>query len=151
MSAITLNKQQILEYQQNRDPYLMIDHATEIIPGVSSKGYKNLSKDEWFFQVHWPSDPNMPGMLQIESMVQMCSLSILSLPGNKGKIMYLVSANNIKLIKKVTPNCKFKIETFIDNYKRGMAFCRGIGYVENSIVSKADFIIILPDEVKKFK
>ena len=79
-----LNKEQILEYQQNRPPYLMIDFAEEVIPGKSAKGYKDFKEDEWFFQVHWPSDPNVPGMLQIEALVQMSALSILSLPGNKG-------------------------------------------------------------------
>ncbi|HCZ10343.1 MAG TPA: beta-hydroxyacyl-ACP dehydratase, partial [Flavobacteriaceae bacterium] len=55
----------------------------------------------WFFKVHWPSDPNMPGMLQIESLVQMAALSILTIPGNKGKVMYLVSANKLKFIRKI--------------------------------------------------
>ena len=97
MEKIILNKKAIHEYQQNKAPYLMIDFATEIIPGKSAKGYKDLNNDEWFFKVHWPKDPNMPGMLQVEALVQMCALSILCLPGNKGKIMYLASANNLKL------------------------------------------------------
>ena len=42
-----LSKKEILEYQQNRPPYLMIDFAEEIIPGKSAKGYKNLTEDEW--------------------------------------------------------------------------------------------------------
>ena len=33
-----LNKKQILEYQQNRDPYLMIDHVQKVEPGISSRG-----------------------------------------------------------------------------------------------------------------
>ena len=65
-----LNKKQILEYQQNKPPYLMIDCAEEIIPGKSAKGYKDLNFDEWFFKVHWPKDPNMPGMLQVESQTK---------------------------------------------------------------------------------
>ena len=80
MIKLTLDKKEIENYQQNRDPYLMIDYATEVVPGVSSKGYKKLTKKEWFFKVHWPSDPNMPGMLQVEAMVQMSSLAILTLP-----------------------------------------------------------------------
>ena len=32
-NIISLNKKQILEYQQNKPPYLMIDEALEIIPG----------------------------------------------------------------------------------------------------------------------
>ena len=96
MKSLELNKNQIYDFQQNREPYLMIDYATEIFPGQSSKGYKDFFNDEWFFKVHWPKDPNVPGMLQIESLVQMSSLAILTLPNNKGKIMYLTSANNVK-------------------------------------------------------
>ena len=91
-----LNKKEILEYQQNRPPYLMIDFVDEVIPGKSAKGYKDLTKNEWFFKVHWPEDPNMPGMLQIESLVQMCALSLLTMPGNKGKLVYLISPDKIE-------------------------------------------------------
>ena len=48
----------------------------------------------------------MPGMLQIEAMVQMSALAILTLPGNKGKVMYLTNANNMKFISKILPNSK---------------------------------------------
>ena len=49
-----LDKEQILEYQQNRPPYLMIDFAEEVVPGKSARGYKDFKEDEWFFKVHWP-------------------------------------------------------------------------------------------------
>ena len=150
MKIFSLDKQGIYEYQQNREPYLLIDYASEIIPGVSAKGYKDLKNDEWFFKVHWPSDPNMPGMLQIEALVQMCALSILSLPGNKGKVVYLTSANNIKFIKKITPNSRLYIETKIKSFKRGLAICEGVGLVEKNLVCKAEFSLILPDEIKKY-
>jgi len=145
-----LDKKKILEYQQNRDPYLLIDHATEVLPGKSAKGYKILKNDEWFFKVHWPNDPNMPGMLQVEALVQMCALSILTLPNNKGKIVYLVKANNLKFIKKIVPNSKFEINTKILSFKRGMANCEGIGLIDQEIACKADFTLILPDEIKSY-
>ena len=150
MKIFSLDKQGIYEYQQNREPYLLIDYASEIIPGVSAKGYKDLKNDEWFFKVHWPSDPNMPGMLQIEALVQMCALSILSLPGNKGKVVYLTSANNMKFIKKIIPNSRLYIETKIKSFKRGLAICEGVGLVEKNLVCKAEFNLILPDEIKKY-
>ena len=150
MKIFSLDKQGIYEYQQNREPYLLIDYASEIIPGVGAKGYKDLKNDEWFFKVHWPSDPNMPGMLQIEALVQMCALSILSLPGNKGKVVYLTSANNIKFVKKIIPNSRLYIETKIKSFKRGLAICEGVGLVEKNLVCKAEFNLILPDEIKKY-
>ncbi len=150
MNTISLDKSGIHEYQQNRAPYLMIDYATEIIPGVSAKGYKDLKDDEWFFKVHWKNDPNMPGMLQIESLVQMSALSILSLPGNKGKVVYLTSANNLKFIKKITPNSRLYIETKIKSFKRGVAICEGQGLIKKEIACKAEFSLILPEEIKKY-
>ena len=145
-----LNKEQILEYQQNRPPYLMIDFAEEVVPGKSAKGYKDFKEDEWFFKVHWPRDPNVPGMLQIEALVQMSALSILSLPGNKGKVMYLTSANNIKFVKKIIPNKRLYIETKVKSFKRGLAICEGLGLIEKQIACKAEFNLILPEEIKKY-
>ena len=84
----------------------------------SAKGYKDLKEDEWFFKVHWPNDPNMPGMLQIESLVQMCALAILTLPGNKGKVVYLTSANNLKFIKKIIPKTRLYLDTRIKSFKK---------------------------------
>ena len=149
--VISLDKKQILDYQQNKPPYLMIDEATEIIPGESAKGYKELKIDEWFFKVHWENDPNMPGMLQVEALVQMSALAILTLPGNKGKVMYLTSANNMKFIKKIIPGMRLDIETYIKSFKRGLAVCNGIGLINNEIACKASFNLILPDEIKKYK
>tara|TARA_Y100001935_G_C17246478_1_gene478612 strand:+ start:735 stop:1196 length:462 start_codon:yes stop_codon:yes gene_type:complete len=148
-----LKKKEILEYQKNRDPYLMIDEATEVVPGKLANGFKILGgiEDEWFFQVHWPGDPNMPGMLQIEAMTQMCALSILTLPGNKGKTIYLSSANNLKFIHKILPRSKFEIFTKVKSFNRGIAICNGEGKVKNLTVCKADFVLILPDELKKYK
>jgi 3-hydroxyacyl-[acyl-carrier-protein] dehydratase len=150
MKALNLDRQGIYEYQQNREPYLMIDHATEVIPGVSAKGYKDFKSDEWFFKVHWKNDPNVPGMLQIEALIQMSALSILSLSENKGKVVYLTSANNLKFIKKILPNSRLYIETKIKSFKRGLAVCEGQGLIEKNVACKADFSLILPDEIKKY-
>jgi 3-hydroxyacyl-[acyl-carrier-protein] dehydratase len=146
-----LDKSQILEYQQNRDPYLMIDYVTDFKPGEYSKGFKKLNENDWFFKVHWPGDPNMPGMLQVEAMVQMSSIAILTLPGNKGKILYLTSVDKIKLKKKIIPNDKLILETEIIRFSRGLAKCTGKGYVDSKIACEAEFNLILVDELKKYK
>ncbi len=144
-----LNLKQICEYQQNRDPYLMIDYVEEVIPGKFANGYKDL-KEDWFFKVHWPKDPNMPGMLQIEALVQMAALTILTMPDNKGKVVYLVSADNLKFKKKIIPGDRLKIETKLISWKRGMGNCTGKGTVNGEVACSADFNLILPDKVKNY-
>jgi 3-hydroxyacyl-[acyl-carrier-protein] dehydratase len=147
---ITLDYEGILEYQKNRPPYLMIDHANCVIPGKIANGYKKLKNDEWFFKVHWKGDPNMPGMLQIESLVQMCALTILTLDGNKGKIVFLSSATNLKFSKKIVPGNTLTIKTTLNSWKRGVGKCSGIGSVNDEIACKADFSLILPEEFNRY-
>jgi len=146
-----LNKKEILEYQRNKPPYLMIDCAEDVEPGKHAKGYKDLKKDEWFFKVHWVGDPNMPGMLQIESLVQMSALAIVTLPGNKGKVIYLSKATNIEFKKKVIIGDRLNIETKIISWKRGIGQCSGKGIVNNEIACKAEFTIVDPVELNKYK
>ena len=139
-----LTRNQIIKIQKNRDPYLMMDYASKVIPGKYIEGYKILKKNEWFFKVHWPGDPNMPGMLQVEAMVQMSSLIILTLPGMKNKIFYLTGANEIKFFKKIITDDKIKIISNMISSNRGLFKFNSEGYVSDKIVCKASFTLVLP-------
>ena len=142
-----LSKKQIIKIQKNRDPYLLIDYATKVVPGKSVEGYKILKKNEWFFKVHWPGDPNMPGMLQVEAMVQMSSLIIFTLPNISEKILYLDDSNNIKFFKKIVPGDKLKIVSKLISNSRGLYKFESEGYVRKKIACKANFTLILPGSV----
>jgi 3-hydroxyacyl-[acyl-carrier-protein] dehydratase len=143
-----LTRNQIIKIQKNRDPYLMMDYASKVIPGKYIEGYKILKKNEWFFKVHWPGDPNMPGMLQVEAMVQMSSLIILTLPGMKNKIFYLVDANEIKFFKKILPGDKLKIISNVISSSRGLFKFKSEGYIANKIACRATFTLVLPTALK---
>jgi 3-hydroxyacyl-[acyl-carrier-protein] dehydratase len=142
-----LSKKQILKIQKNRDPSLLIDYATKVVPGKSVEGYKILKKNEWFFKVHWPGDPNMPGMLQVEAMVQMSSLIIFTLPNISEKTLYLADSNNIKFFKKIVPGDKLKIVSKLISNSRGLYKFESEGYVKKKIACKANFTLILPGSV----
>tara|TARA_B100000745_G_scaffold165559_1_gene108370 strand:- start:198 stop:650 length:453 start_codon:yes stop_codon:yes gene_type:complete len=142
-----LSRKQIIKIQKNRDPYLLIDYATKVVPGKSVEGYKILKKNEWFFKVHWPGDPNMPGMLQVEAMVQMSSLIIFTLPNISGKTLYLADSNNIKFFKKIVPGDKLKIVSKLISNSRGLYKFESEGYVRKKIACKANFTLILPGSV----
>ena len=147
---IKLNKDLIYEYQQNREPYLMIDEAINVVPGKSAIGYKDFNEDEWFFKVHWPKDPNVPGMLQVEALTQMSALSILTLEGNKGQIMYLNTVDKVKFYKKIIPNSRLEIETKVLSFKRGLALCEGNGSVNGNLVCKASVSLVLIKDLSKY-
>ena len=142
-----LSRKQIIKIQKNRDPYLLIDYATKVVPGKSVEGYKILKKNEWFFKAHWPGDPNMPGMLQVEAMVQMSSLIIFTLPNISEKTLYLADSNNIKFFKKIVPGDKLKIVSKLISNSRGLYKFESEGYVKKKIACKASFTLILPGSV----
>ena len=142
-----LSRKQIIKIQKNRDPYLLIDYATKVVPGKSVEGYKILKKNEWFFKVHWPGDPNMPGMLQVEAMVQMSSLIIFTLPNISAKTLYLADSNNIKFFKKIVPGDKLKIVSKLISNSRGLYKFESEGYVRKKIACRANFTLILPGSV----
>ena len=139
----------IHEYQQNRHPYLFIDYVDEVIPGKIANGFKDL-KDDWFFKVHWPTDPNVPGMLQIEAMVQMAALTILTLPNNKGKVVYLASADKITFKRKFVPGDRLYLKTKLKSWNRGIGKCEGVGTVNDKLACKAEFTLVLPEKIKKY-
>lgn len=134
-----LNINAIKNIVPNRYPYLLIDYVTQLIPGKSATGYKNLTANEWFFPVHFPEEPMMPGMLQMEALLQMISVIVLSLDCNKGKVVRGVSAKNIKLKGHVVPGNQFKIEAEIKELseEKGIAIARGI--IADKEVCSAEF------------
>ena len=144
------DKNRILEVQQNRDPFLMIDYAEEIVIEKSVKGYKDFVKDEWFFKVHWPSDPNVPGTLQVECLFQAASLAILAKPENNGKIMYVSSLDKVRFLKKITPGKRMEINAKIENLNRGIAKSKAEGKVDDELAVKAEFSLVLPNKLKKY-
>lgn len=149
MEGFSLNCIELQEYQQNRYPYLMIDHVDEVIPGKSAKGYKNLTMNEWFFPPHFPDAPNMPGALQLESLAQMITIAITTLPGNKGKTTRFISAA-LKFKKEIVPGDKLIIETKVLSWSRGLLKGYGAGYTNGEIACEAEMIITIPDILEQY-
>jgi len=150
VKGFSLNYIELQEYQQNRYPYLMIDGVDEVIPGKSAKGYKNLTNNEWFFPPHFPESPNMPGALQLESLAQMLTIAITTLPDNKGKTTRFIS-NTMKFHKELVPGDRMEIDTKVTFWSRGLF--KGIGtiYTNGSIASEAEMVICIPDIMNQFK
>ena len=148
--GFSLDRDGIQRIQKNRDPYLLIDHVEEVVPGVSARGYKDLGEDTWFFSVHWPGDPNMPGLLQIESLVQMAALTVLTLPDHKGEVVYLTEVSKARFSRKIVPGDRLQLDTELVSFRRGIGKCIGRGSVLGSKACHAEFGIVLSSVVSEF-
>ena len=148
MKKKSLNSLELLDYQPNRYPFLMIDHVTKVIPGKEAHGYKNFTNNEWFFPIHFPGHPNVPGALQLEAMAQMLTVAITTLPGNKGRVTHAIS-HVVKFKREILPGEKLDIQTKVLSWKRGI--CKGIGkgFVAGKIACEAEMTITIPDILDK--
>jgi 3-hydroxyacyl-[acyl-carrier-protein] dehydratase len=150
-TALWLDWDGLHEYQQNRPPFLMLDEATEVVPGVSARGYKQLSGDEFWFPVHFPGNPMMPASLQIEAIVQLAALTVLTLPGNKGQLVYLAGATNLKFARRVVPGDRLDFDTKLLTWKRGIGTCSGTASVGGELASQGEFRIVMPSILDQFR
>jgi 3-hydroxyacyl-[acyl-carrier-protein] dehydratase len=147
--GFSLSCLELQEYQPNRYPFLMIDHVDRVVPGKSARGFKNLTLNEWYFPVHFPGGPNMPGALQLEALAQMLTIAITTLPGLKGKITHALQ-HTVRFRKEVLPSDKFIIETEVLSWKRGICKGRGVAFTNGEIACEAEMLITIPEILEKY-
>ena len=99
--ALSFDLKGIQECQQNRYPQLFIDSIVDVIPGVSARGFKNFTYNEWFFPSHFEDDPNVPGHIQIECLVQTFIMTFLCMDLYRGMKTNFVSINNAYFKRKL--------------------------------------------------
>jgi 3-hydroxyacyl-[acyl-carrier-protein] dehydratase len=149
IEPFSLNCLELQAYQPNRYPFLMIDHVDEVLPGKYARGYKNLTLNEWYFPVHFPDGPNMPGALQLEALAQMLTVAVTTLPGLKGKVTHALQ-HTVRFRKEVLPGKKFEIDTQVISWNRGICKGRGIATVDGKVACEADMLITIPDILEQF-
>lgn len=134
---------EIMEILPHRYPFLLVDRITEYVPGEYSKGYKNLSMNEEFFQGHFPNNPVMPGVLQLEAMAQTAAPILLTLDQYKGRLALFAGVDNVRFKNIVRPGDKFEMETQMTKIKGPIAKCSAKGYVDGKLCVEADFTIAI--------
>lgn len=144
-----LSAEELLRYQPNRYPFLMIDRVTEVVPGVRVKGFKNISNNEWYIPCHFPGDPNMPGALQLEALAQMLTIALLTQPGLEGSIVHGLQ-HTVRFKKEIVPGDRLDIEAEIISWKRGICRGRAVGYVDGELACEADMMISIPSIFKSY-
>jgi 3-hydroxyacyl-[acyl-carrier-protein] dehydratase len=149
MDGFSLNALELLEYQPNRYPFLMIDHVEEVIPGKSARGYKHLSWNEWYFPIHFPGHPNVPGALQLEALAQMLTVAITTQEGLKGMVTHALQ-HTVRFRKEVLPGDTFVIETEVISWKRGICKGKGVGSTNGEVACEADMLITIPEILEQY-
>ena len=136
---IEVTYEDILKILPHRFPFLLVDGVEEIEPGKSITAYKNVSFNDNFFQGHFPNNPVMPGVLQVEAMAQ--ASGVMALYGDEesaGKTMLFMSVDKVKWRKPVRPGDKLVMKIELIKSRRGIIICEGKSYVNDALVCEAE-------------
>jgi 3-hydroxyacyl-[acyl-carrier-protein] dehydratase len=135
----TMSTTDILKILPHRYPFLLVDRIVEHDKEADRiVGIKNLTFNELFFQGHFPENPVMPGVLQLEAMAQVAGVMLNLRGGNEGKIAYFMSINNAKFRKPVVPGDQLRMVIEGDRIRSRMASVKAKAYVDDQLVSEAD-------------
>jgi 3-hydroxyacyl-[acyl-carrier-protein] dehydratase len=138
-----LDTQAIQAILPHRYPFLLIDKVLTVTPGESVVAQKNVTINEPFFQGHFPGNPVMPGVLQLEAMAQAGAVAILTLPEFKGKVAYFGGIKKAKFRQIVRPGDVLKIEVELTKLRDQIGSGKGTITVEDQVVCAAEFVFAI--------
>ncbi len=130
---------QIKKILPHRNPFLLVDKILELGDNYIV-GLKNVTMDEPFFMGHFPDEPLMPGVLQVEAMAQTGGVFVLNtMPDPENYSTYFLKINNVRFRSKVVPGdtIVFSID-FTTPVKRGISTLKGKAYVGNRVVMEGE-------------
>jgi 3-hydroxyacyl-[acyl-carrier-protein] dehydratase len=133
---VVFTSEQVDEILPHRFPFALVDKVVEFEAGKRAVGLKAVTKNEEFFQGHFPGQPVMPGVLQVEALAQLAGVCCLKSEGVKeGSIFLFAGVDGVKWKKPVTPGDMVVMEVEITkfNAKFGIAKATGKSYVNGAL------------------
>ena len=136
-----MDANRIRECLPHRYPFLLVDKIIEI-GETHIVGIKNITQNEPFFLGHFPQEPVMPGVLQVEAMAQVGGLLVLnSVEEPERYSTYFMKIDNVKFRQKVVPGDTLIFHlSLMSEIRRGVAMMKGYAFVGEKIVSEAEFM-----------
>ena len=136
-----MDANRIRECLPHRYPFLLVDKIIEM--GENHiVGIKNITQNEPFFLGHFPQEPVMPGVLQVEAMAQVGGLLVLNNVEEPERYStYFMKIDNVKFRQKVVPGDTLIFHlSLMSEIRRGVASMKGYAFVGEKIVSEAEFM-----------
>ena len=141
-----LDIRRILDMLPHRYPFLMLDRVVEFVGEDELVAIKNVTINEPFFQGHFPGNPVMPGVLQLEAMAQAAGVLMLRRSSSEGKTTLFMSADKVKFRKPVRPGDQIIINAKLTKSrgtKLAQAECNCT--VGGTVVSSAELMFAIFD------
>ena len=145
-SETELDIRRILDTLPHRYPFVMIDRVVEIVSDEELVALKNVTVNEPYFQGHFPGQPVMPGVLQVEAMAQAAGILMLRRISSQNKIAYFMSCDKVKFRRAVKPGDQLVIRVKLTKSRGNrIGIAEGVCEVDGKAVSSAELMFTIVD------
>jgi UDP-3-O-[3-hydroxymyristoyl] N-acetylglucosamine deacetylase/3-hydroxyacyl-[acyl-carrier-protein] dehydratase len=142
----SLDIRRILDTLPHRYPFVMIDRVLEFIGQDELVAVKNVTFNEPYFQGHYPGNPIMPGVLQLESLAQAAGILMLRRGSSEGKTALLMSCDKVKFRKAVRPGDQVVLNVRLTKSRGAKIACaEGTCSVAGQVVFSAELMFAILD------
>ncbi len=140
----TLDIRRVLDTLPHRYPFVMLDRVVEMSED-SLTAIKNITFNEPFFQGHYPGNPVMPGVLQVEAMAQAAGILMIRRSTMEGKTALFMSCDKVKWRKPVRPGDQLSVKVKLTKIRGTIACAEGECSVNGQVVCSADLMFATVD------
>ena len=134
----------IMKLLPHRYPFLLVDRLKDVVPGESGIGVKNVTINEPFFQGHFPDNPIMPGVLQIEAMAQTAAVVMSSEDETLAKRnMLFMNVDKVKFRNQVRPGDTVRMEVTNLRVSPKMVKQSGKAFVGDVLCAEAEWMCLV--------
>jgi 3-hydroxyacyl-[acyl-carrier-protein] dehydratase len=133
-----LNQEQIKEIIPHRYEMLLLDEVIELEVGKRCVATKTVTEEDFFFRGHFPGNPVMPGVLQVEAMAQAGAVAILSTEEFKGKTAYFGGIDKVRFKGMVKPGDTITLVVEITKVKGLVGKGEGKCLVNGKVMTKGE-------------
>ena len=143
-----LNKEEIKKLLPHREPMLLVDRLSKIVPMVSATGHINVTKDKFYFDGHFPGAPVFPGVLIVEAFGQAAAaLAAHSLDPKEveNKLVFLMTIDKARFRSPVMPECELLLNVKVEKIKGRIWKYSGIAIVNEKKMADAEWMATIAD------
>jgi len=142
MTQEIMGIEEIKKYLPHRYPFLFIDRVIEMRED-GLVAIKNVTENEYYFMGHFPGNPVMPGVLQIEALAQASALFVIYKYNLKSKPVYFMSLDKVKFRNPVLPGDTLRLEVYLVRFGGRIAKCQGKGYVGDKVCIESEMTAMI--------